>query len=482
MTTATRDRALAAVLLVAPLLPTGLQHLGLGYRPYVFIPVACLAVLAIASRCTGADVSAEVEERPARVSTLSFRWWAFVAVALASAIVGLTAANPLTSGLFWSYLPVEISRLLSAPAAVDNPLYPARTWITFLTGALSFAMVRSICLRSDAPGETARIALFGWAGGFSLVSGLAILQYVTRFNLHAYWLRVNPNLVRSHSTLEDPNALGSYLVLGIGVAAGLLLADEGKSLRRTACFAAVTLGVLALATTVSRAAWGGFAIVLVVAFGFAPKGGATLGTLGGPKLRRLARTVLIVMLAVVLVSLLARTVIPSTQTEFRPRNPIDNIVATLDPRIPLSSVMQQRHLWWSTALLMFADQPLVGVGLGRYGSLVGEYSPVANLTVENAHGLPFQLLAEMGAIGFWLFAAFVTALLRMLWDSSKSRDPATAAIAFGVLIGSASLLLTLLSGNALLLSSIQFLWGTALGATSVALAAPDQMSTEVAQT
>src|SRR6185436_3676960 len=95
------------------------------------------------------------------------------------------------------------------------------------------------CLRARTPRSVVRVASWGWLTGLGIVSMFAVVQYVTRFHLHPLWVARNPALVRANSTLEDPNTLASYLLLGIGVAIGVALSERRRAPVATAAAAGV---------------------------------------------------------------------------------------------------------------------------------------------------------------------------------------------------------------------------------------------------
>ena len=200
---------------------------------------------------------------------VSASWGVFLVVSTGAALVGLSIENELLSPVFWAHVREAPGRLARPMDQLTDPLYPLRVWVVLIQGGVAFAAVRHICLRARNPQRRALTALHGWLAGYGLVAMLAVLQYVTEFNLHPYWVRINPGLVRSHSTLDDPNALGSYLVLGLGIAVGLALCtDPGRTRRRPEYAALVLLGLSALVTTVSRASWVGLLMTLSLFIGF----------------------------------------------------------------------------------------------------------------------------------------------------------------------------------------------------------------------
>lgn len=93
----------------------------------------------------------------------------------------------------------------------------------------------------------------------------------------------------------------------------------------------------------------------------------------------------------------------------------------------LLSTGGERYDLWRVAVEEFAASPAVGVGEGSYAfDYYGQRGTDRNLS--NPHSLPLRLLAELGAVGFVLFAVFLAALGVALvrgvrWERLKSWAP-----------------------------------------------------------
>lgn len=93
--------------------------------------------------------------------------------------------------------------------------------------------------------------------------------------------------------------------------------------------------------------------------------------------------------------------------------------ASLMGRGPLGGLadaanVELRSYYWSAGLRMFADNPLTGVGLERYGASFGQYRSEAAAqrldlaySVDAAHNVPIQLLATGGIFVGLAYLAFV---------------------------------------------------------------------------
>ena len=209
------DLLLAVALAGYPLLPSGPQYFGLPPANYSLIGIGMFAAIWFAARVREPRCPEVAGSRqPGR--QLVWVWGAFTVAVTGAAFVGVSTENDFSSPVFWAHLREVPTDLLRPMSMVSEPMYPVTAWWVFLQGAFAFAFVRDLCLRASNPRRRARTALYGWLTGYGCVAGFALVQYVTRFQLHPYWVRVNPGLVRSHSTFEDPNVLAAYLILGLG--------------------------------------------------------------------------------------------------------------------------------------------------------------------------------------------------------------------------------------------------------------------------
>lgn len=441
------DAALAVCAAIVPLLPTGPRYAGLPAFAYVDLVVVALLAFWVWERLR--------RRRPPAASPPSIRAWHLtLAAVLGSALFSLAAEHRLGSPVFLAMLR-DAGELFWPLNHSTHPLYALRVALTFVEGWLIFVLVVDVCRRAPDPRRRGRALLGGWLAGFALVSAFALVQYATRFQLHPYWVRANPNIVRSHSTLDDPNALGAYLVLGIGLLAGLLWLD-GR--RRRLWLPLLVLGTTALWTTMSRAAIGAAVLAPLIVLAFVPEPRTRAQRLARVSGRLVIASVLIVLAG----SATARLFI-SEHTRTQPANAWELIVKTVDPRESLDWVLRGRLAWWDASFSMFRESPLTGVGLGRVPRLMGAYG--GGRIRENTHNLYLQMFAEAGALGGLAFiglaAGLCAALARTLREATLAHS---RGIALGGLIGTVGFLLTLLTGHTLLLASGQILFAAFVGA------------------
>jgi hypothetical protein len=136
---------------------------------------------------------------------------------------------------------------------------------------------------------------------------------------------------------------------------------------------------------------------------------------------------------------------------------------------PASSALSIRAGFVQTTARMVHAYPVFGVGVGRYLTESGRYSPPGLLQQfgtlsENAHNNFLQLLGELGVVGFAVFLVVLgVAGQRALAPS----DDGSRALRYGTAAGLAAFVLTWLSGHPLLIDepamSFWLLLGVAAG-------------------
>jgi O-antigen ligase len=445
---------LAVWLAILPLLPSGWRYLDLDTPNAIDAAVIALAAIWLMTRIRG--------RRPpeiARDAPVAYIWTLFMVVVTGAALVGLASENRIDSPVMAVLAPEFFPRLLGTVGLTSDPLISARQWLTFVEGLVTFAMVRDCLRRALDTGQRVRIASWGWLAGLAVVSVFAIVQYLTRFQLHPTWVRANPDLVRAHASLDDPNMLGSYLLLSLGLAVGVALSERRTALVRTPLALAV-LACLALLTTASRGAWVGFLLTSLFLISLGPMR-TTVGLDLG-RWHRVGRWSLVAIVALVALLTLARPFVEQRPLAAdRPTNSLEVITQTLDPRVTLREVFRERLSYWAAALRMGRDSPITGIGLGLYPRRLPEYRSLW-LAPEHTHNLFLQLLAETGIPGLTAFIALLAGSIGLLFHTVRTAPSPNGALAFGGLFGIVGFSITLLTSHALLLPSGQILFASAL--------------------
>jgi lipopolysaccharide/colanic/teichoic acid biosynthesis glycosyltransferase/O-antigen ligase len=455
------DVALGLWLFLFPLLPTGPSYIGVAATWWPEAAVLALGGLALVVRLSHAAPDGSTGwSREAQLVSWGYRYW--IVAVTGAAVVGLATENAFGWTAFAFHLGDLPARMFQPINQAQDPLYPARVWLTMVEGAVAFWLMTFMLTRSRCPRRRARVALGGCLAGTALVAIIAVVQYQTGIGLHPYWVFMNPDLTRSHATLEDPNALGSFLLLGVGVALAVARSTPrgwaGRR-RRLAAVGIVSLGLIALATTVSRAAWAAGPLAALAVVALMPE--RPISTSAGRRARLAARFATVGFAALVVGWLGARTFL-ATHPVTPPTTAWQAFVQTMDPRTPMADVLKNRHLMWAAAVHAFAEAPVLGAGLGRFPRLYGDGSH--GQPPENAHNFFLQTAAEAGLVGLLSLGLLLGSIAVALWPHMRARSRRAHGFASGLAIGLLAWLLTSLTGHPLLTVSNQVWLGCVLAA------------------
>jgi len=388
----------------------------------------------------------------------------------AALLVGTLAAAALQQGGFFVRGQVSIGALLAAALVSALPL--ARSpepalGLVFAAGALAagWALVRAVpngslsaaareglllaalatvvvlSRRLDERGR--RLALFGLLGVGVLLAVTAWIGVMWRVTP---WALTSDGLWRGASTITYANATGCVLA-AVALASLSLLARDRESLPLTLVLTVLLLG---LGTTLSRAAALAFLVGLAVLVLLC--GANVLRALTGPllgaaiafvsllpsipdsnqprTLLALGGLVLGLTLAAVIalgggrgvVLAAAALIVIGVFGVSRPG--VSGSLDAAGDRISASRLeigSPARGRLHETALDLVAHEPAVGVGPGNF---VRESTRHGQLRVQSyVHDEYAQLLAEQGAIGAALGAAFMLAVARVLWIRRPDAPP-----------------------------------------------------------
>lgn len=286
---------------------------------------------------------------------------------------------------------------LAAAAASAAPTASLRDAVKDLHRLWSLGLfAAALALEPDAPLRPALGASFGAIALYGIAQ--------TVFASQPY-----QPLVRAHGFVH-PVAFGGQMALAaLGGACVLLRPTERAARGAAAVFTAVVFAALVMSQTRMAlfAAFAGFALTALLE----------------PRARRWALPALVVMAAV------------GVAWEFVPNGSrtLSSLFAPYDPSNP----QQARWVLWDTALRMFRDHPLTGVGPGGYNRLFSSYyagSLDGQRNWGSAHNLYLHQLAERGLAGalalLILCAALAARALRAARGDADTRALwAAAAVA-----------------------------------------------------
>jgi len=112
---------------------------------------------------------------------------------------------------------------------------------------------------------------------------------------------------------------------------------------------------------------------------------------------------------------------------------------TANVNVPNVSVSSgNRWVWWQEAVGAWSDRPFGGWGAGSFPVLDPLYRTTGNLSVQDAHSVPLQWLAETGLVGALLAIGGYALLLAGAVDAVKGKTGAERAFAAALLAGGAA--------------------------------------------
>jgi O-antigen ligase len=422
--------AYLAFLLVYPLIPSHPEQLGLGSFDYVQFIFLCFAfwwsIYKIRSK------TYTVPE-----SILNLPVGIFVAICALSVVLAILRNHLILSEVF--FLKVKDSWNVFSPPDPSDQLQPLRRLVHLLEGTLLFFITIDVLRNEETIVKALRVIIFSALG----VSLLGIFQYIFKFQLLEFWVKENPNLVRIHSTFDDPNALGSYL------AAIFCLSFAGYwngylRRRRWNLLALLTI-LIALVFTGSRAALfatGGGLVIFVA---------AKLVATGNWRILKYA--ILGTLSAFALLVLVAFLV---DYRELHPHSFWQVVLFTFNPNLPLDVILKGRVELWQTVFAFSLKSPTFGYGLGSLNDLF-KGPPFYLIQLENAHNYFLQVLIETGILALLLFIFIAVIALRK--GVVQTNSSLSQAVSFGLI----AFLLTCVTGHPLLLLKLQFFFWTLIG-------------------
>lgn len=278
------------------------------------------------------------------------------------------------------------------------------------------------------------------AGVAALVAAVNIEWFVQGWRAHGGTTLGELLALRVSRTVPDVNAAGSYFVMALFVAAGLVV-----SRRRRLAWIVVTLLVMSgLWLSGSRTAFLAAPLVLAAIHVALPRTG------------HLARRVVRVVFLCLAVSIAAYLVL----------NPRSAAVYT-------GTALRWRTEMSATALRMTREHPLFGVGPGRFYDLSYRYSDPAwreRTPHENAHNNFLQILAEVGAFGLLTLLALLAVVFR---TGFRRTSGGMEGWGVGLTAGALAFVATWVAGHPLLTREVAVAFWLVLGLAATAASADE---------
>jgi O-antigen ligase len=322
--------------------------------------------------------------------TVPLQWWliAFLGLALASTSFALSPTTAFFGGRY----------------------YAVGMLVLLLSGALFFLITQLVT-------TTWRVRAFSWATvvGGAIVAGVGLLQV---FGVDPLGPGTDPAFMtaRGMSLLGNPDFSGTFLIMPAVLAAALLLSEHESRLRAAALFAFL-LTTASLVTTLTRAAWIGLALGLLVLMVALIRSGT-----------RWARPLYIALGATTALVLPLLLILRDPTRALRQ-------VADLATGGTAGS---GRLILWKEALEVIARHPLLGTGPDSYR--LGWYvvrsvesvrlSGIATVT-EDPHNVVLLLAATVGIPAAFAAAGFIGASLYTSAQSAFARHGSADRLLYG---------------------------------------------------
>jgi len=382
----------------------------------------------------------------------------FLLLVLMSCGITLIRINHLFSSFLAGNLGAALQKIFLLDKSTNLPnFYTLRYTLTIVEGILVyFFMVNTIRYRGFLRKVITVIILSS-----AVVASYGIFQYLTRFHLLEYWVRQDPSLTRINATFQDPNSLGSYLVLAILLAGSLFLMG-GRWKRLFLGCLTVALG-LCLVFTASRATWASLALILVVMIIVLSREKIGIFFKTGFS-REHGKKIIVVTLIFLLVFVVALVLLASkAELEVGKRGSYYDVLLSMFKFSNLigEEIDSRMFHFWRPGWQMVRDHPVLGVGIGSFYWLLRIYLnfPPESPIYDNAHNYFLQIWAELGTAGLVSFLLILVVILRTGMQLLMTvKDRHWRLVTLGLVGGITGFLLTHLTSHAMILLEMQFIF------------------------
>ncbi|MCK5811969.1 MAG: O-antigen ligase family protein [Clostridiales bacterium] len=242
---------------------------------------------------------------------------------------------------------------------------------------------------------TVIIALFG------------VYQYVAGVEMPASWVDSAELGVRTRafSVVQSPNVLGAIMTLASMISLGLFFYEE-KIINKFFYALSFLIMVACLVFTLSRGAWIGFALAILVFVIIKDK-----------------RFILPIAALGIIVILF----IPAISSR---------VLYMISPEYLFSSLTGGRAMRWINGFALFQDNWLLGVGLGHFGGAVAMHYPYHFPEAFYMDNYFLKIAVESGILGFLSFFTLITVTLSSIFKHTKlAKDKKEFNILLGIFSG-----------------------------------------------
>lgn len=329
--------------------------------------------------------------------------------------------------LFSSGLPTELLADRSRQPLSMDP-YATRFFLVRLIVYLVFFAAALTYLNTERRLKkvTIGLVLFG-----ALVSFFGILQWLAKPDA-IYGLRETPNAV-PFGPFVNQHHFAAFTEMGFGLALGLL---AGKGIKRDKMLLVGVGALMLIVAALLTGSRGGFisyagilSFVLIVRYWSRSKGGEK----DAPEPPKKLILVIAPVLAAVVLILGVVVFVGGDSSLLRGTGMSD---APAD-------VSNGRIHFWTTALKIFSEHPILGAGYDAFGVAFTRLDTWNGIfRVEQAHNDYLQTLADAGIVGFVCVAAFIFLLFKKgLKVIATASDAYRSSVAIGALAGCVGILI-----------------------------------------
>jgi putative inorganic carbon (HCO3(-)) transporter len=281
-------------------------------------------------------------------------------------------------------------------------------WVVDFAKDVTIALVIVYALRRSGAWQTGAwlliitATLLAALGAYQVVTGNTAQTFAGFATIHFDSdLVANVSGIRLEGPVDDPNYYGQMMVSVWPLALYRLFDERDLKLRLLAGLASLLIG-FAVIYSYSRGAFLALLVVLALILIERKVGLYTLGAL--------------LLVGVIAFSLLPNTYIARVKT-LSFLNPDNEIAVYRD------SSLRGRTSEVLAGLLMYRDNPILGVGVGNYFTHYLDYAEHIGLEdraeARHAHSLYVEILAETGTLGFAAFIGFLAALFTALFRTRR---------------------------------------------------------------
>jgi O-antigen ligase len=312
---------------------------------------------------------------------------------------------------FGSHYPSALGRatpwilvLLSLPALLSRRPLPELTYL--VTPVIIGFLVRRVSLLHPSGSDWVAWAVVASAG---LQAAFAVFQRVTGHATNLYsqgtasyssnYFYSYGSAARTTGAFFDPISLGNFLAIALPFAVLFAIRQQSGPARRVLSGGFVVLITAGLGVSLSRASWIGATVACVA---------VVLASRGGQRRRALQFVgTLLVLVAALSVTLYG----PTIRARFDSIGHPTTANSTGDTN-------EQRIDVWRSALTVFYDHPLLGVGLGNFTPYLETTLPAIPASGD-AQSVYLQYLAEAGVLGGGALCLLIAAAVKDLGARSR---------------------------------------------------------------